>query len=116
MDFSEKFKAEGPACVGTDLDKGLVNIMVHVQVLFCVNCVNLPGVQLMKEFQAEYSKYESQRQELTNAEKLFDLPITLFPGLVEVDKELRNMAKVYELYEAQKVYMCAIFTSLCCYA
>lgn len=48
-------------------------------------------------------KYESQRQELTNAEKLFDLPITLYPGLVEVDKELKNMAKIYELYEAQRV-------------
>lgn len=58
----------------------------------------------MKEFQAEYMKYENQRQELTNAEKLFDLPITLYPGLLEVDKELKNMAKVYDLYEAQRVW------------
>lgn len=57
----------------------------------------------MKEFQAEYAKYENQRQELTNAEKLFDLPITLYPGLVEVDKELKNIARVYDLYEAQRV-------------
>ena len=62
------------------------------------------GVTLMKEFQAEYMKYENQRQELTNAEKLFDLPITLYPGLVEVDKELKNMARVYDLYEAQRVW------------
>ena len=48
-------------------------------------------------------KYENQRQELTNAEKLFDLPITLYPGLVEVDKELKNMAKIYDLYESQRV-------------
>lgn len=60
-------------------------------------------MKLLKEFQAEYAKYESQRQELTNAEKLFDLPITLYPGLLEVDKELKNIAKVYELYEAQRV-------------
>jgi hypothetical protein len=57
----------------------------------------------LKEFQAEYAKYEKQRQELTNAEKLFDLPITLYPGLVEVDKELKNIARVYDLYEAQRV-------------
>lgn len=62
-----------------------------------------PGVKLLKEFQAEYAKYEKQRQELTNAEKLFDLPITLYPGLVEVDKELKNIARVYDLYEAQRV-------------
>ena len=61
------------------------------------------GVKLLKEFQSEYAKYEQQRQELTNAEKLFDLPITLYPDLIEVDRELRNMAKVYELYEAQRV-------------
>ena len=58
---------------------------------------------MLKEFQAEYAKYEKQRQELTNAEKLFDLPITLYPGLVEVDKELKNIARVYDLYEAQRV-------------
>lgn len=37
------------------------------------------------------------------AEKLFDLPITMYPDLVEVDKELKNLTKVYELYEAQRV-------------
>ena len=58
---------------------------------------------MLKEFQAEYAKYEKQRQELTNAEKLFDLPITLYPGLVEVDKKLKNIARVYDLYEAQRV-------------
>ena len=60
-------------------------------------------MKLLKEYQAEYLKYENQRQELTNAEKLFDLPITLYPGLVEVDKELKNMAKIYDLYESQRV-------------
>ena len=64
---------------------------------------DFPGVKLLKEYQAEYLKYENQRQELTNAEKLFDLPITLYPGLVEVDKELKNMTKIYDLYEAQRV-------------
>ena len=57
----------------------------------------------LEEFQAEYARYESQRQELTSAEKLFDLPISLYPDLIEVDRDLRNMTKVYELYEAQRV-------------
>ncbi len=57
----------------------------------------------MKKFQEEYVKYEKQRQELSNAEKLFDLPITTYSDLMEVDKDLKNMAKVYDLYEAQRV-------------
>ena len=62
-----------------------------------------PGVELLKVFQKEYSEKEKQRQELTNAEKLFDLSITMFPGMVDVDRELRNIAKVYNIYEAQRV-------------
>lgn len=58
---------------------------------------------MLKKFQVEYATYEKQRQELSNAEKLFDLPITTYSDLVEVDKDLKNMAKVYDLYEAQQV-------------
>ena len=61
------------------------------------------GVILVKEFQEQYNVYEKQRQELANAEKLFDLPITKYDDLIEVDKDLRNLTKVYELYEAQRV-------------
>ena len=46
---------------------------------------------------------EQHRQELSNAEKLFDLPITNYPGILEVDRDIRNISKVYELYAAQKV-------------
>ena len=66
-------------------------------------CCIWSGVVLLKDFQAQYAECEKQRQELTNAEKLFDLPITLYPDLIEVDRDLRNLAKVYELYEAQRV-------------
>ena len=58
---------------------------------------------MLKKFQDEYAVYEKQRQELSNAEKLFDLPITTYSDLIEVDKDLKNMAKVYDLYEAQRV-------------
>lgn len=63
----------------------------------------LPGVKLLKEFKAKYAEYEQKRQELTNAEKLFDLPITGYPHLLEVEKELKNLSHVFELYEAQRV-------------
>ena len=60
-------------------------------------------MELLKEFQSKYSVFEAKRNELTNAEKLFDLPITVYEDLIKVDQNLKNMAKVYELYEAQKV-------------
>ena len=79
--------------------------MVRCGILAVIPCHSLaaPGVKLLKEYQAEYANFEAQRQELTSAEKLFDLPITMYADLIEVDKELRNLAKVYELYEAQRV-------------
>ena len=63
----------------------------------------MTGVALLKEYQTLYAELETQRGELTNAEKLFDLPITGYPHLMEVEKELKNSALVFELYEAQRV-------------
>lgn len=59
-------------------------------------------MKLLKTFQVQYELYEKQRQELANAEKLFDLPITKYDHLIEVEIALRNLSKVYELYEAQR--------------
>lgn len=75
----------------------------------------LSGVKLLKEFQAQYKTFENQRQELTNAEKLFDLPITMYADLMEVDRDLKNMAMVYDLYETQRVrgpQLCALIRDL----
>ena len=44
---------------------------------------------------------ESQRIELAKAEKLFDLLITSFPELLEVDKEISALDKIYSVYEEQ---------------
>ena len=69
----------------------------------CQLSSTLSGVKLLKEFQAQYKTFESRRQELTNAEKLFDLPITMYADLMEVDRDLKHMAMVYDLYETQRV-------------
>ena len=63
----------------------------------------ITGVKKLKDFQAQFAELEKERQELVNAEKLFDLPITLYSDLIEVDNQLQGMAKVFELYEAQRV-------------
>ncbi|XP_050408300.1 dynein axonemal heavy chain 10 [Patella vulgata] len=78
--FAETFKIEGPGSVGLDLDKGL---------------------EVMKKYRQEVAQYEAQRTELANAEKLFDLPITMYPDLVQVTKDMKGLEMIYALYEEQ---------------
>ena len=63
------------------------------------------GVSLLKQFQAQFSVHDRHRQELSNAQKLFDLPVTTYSDLIDVEKDLCNMAIVLNLYEAQRVYL-----------
>ena len=88
--FYEKFKLEGPGSVGRDLDK---------------------GVELMKEYVKEVERFETDRQELANAEKLFDLPITMYPDLLQIQKEMRGLEQIYQLYEDQKACSAASCSS-----
>ncbi|XP_030875567.1 dynein heavy chain 10, axonemal [Leptonychotes weddellii] len=81
-DFAKCFYREGPGSVGDDLDK---------------------GVELLATFEKELMKHEKNRQELANAEKLFDLPITMYPELLKVQKEMNGLRTIYELYEGLKV-------------
>lgn len=48
-------------------------------------------------------KIESERQELANAEKLFDLPITTYHELLQVQKELKGLEQIFAIYDEQKV-------------
>ena len=57
----------------------------------------------MKQYRVEVNKYESERQELANAEKLFDLPITMYPDLQQVQKQMKGLEMIYALYEEQQV-------------
>ena len=57
----------------------------------------------MKQYKAEVERYETDRQELANAEKLFDLPITMYPQLLQVQKDMKGMEQIYAIYEEQLV-------------
>ncbi|CAF1153283.1 unnamed protein product [Adineta ricciae] len=59
------------------------------------------GLKLMKIYRDELTKIEAEKQELTNAEKLFNLPISSYPELYVVQKEMKNLEKLYQLYESQ---------------
>ncbi|XP_013358995.1 PREDICTED: dynein heavy chain 10, axonemal isoform X2 [Chinchilla lanigera] len=80
-DFARRFYSQGPGTVGEDLDK---------------------GVELLNTFEKEMAKHEKERQELAKAEKLFDLPITMHPQLLKVQKEMAGLRVIYELYEGLK--------------
>ncbi|PVD32839.1 hypothetical protein C0Q70_08286 [Pomacea canaliculata] len=79
--FADRFLLEGPGSVGTDLDR---------------------GVELMKKYQEEVAELEANRQELTNAERLFELPITMYPELLKVQKEMKGLEQIYAIYIEQK--------------
>ncbi|KAM6964967.1 dynein axonemal heavy chain 10 [Aplochiton taeniatus] len=79
--FSESFNMHGPGAVGDDLER---------------------GVAVMAAYEVDLAKIEAGRQELANAEKLFDLSITMYPELLSVQKEMRGLRQIYELYNAQK--------------
>lgn len=71
--------------------------------LFIYWCIYLLGVELLGVFERELARHEKSRQELANAEKLFDLPITMYPELLKVQKEMSGLRMIYELYEGLKV-------------
>ncbi|XP_025020180.1 dynein heavy chain 10, axonemal, partial [Python bivittatus] len=80
-DFYHRFVTEGPGSVGENLDRGL---------------------ELMVVFEKELEKHERNRQELANAEKLFDLPITMYPDLIKIQKEMKGLRQIYEIYKLQQ--------------
>lgn len=63
----------------------------------------LSGLLLLEQYKKELKQYETDRQELANAERLFDLPITMYPELVQVQKEMSGLEKIYDIYKEQKV-------------
>eukprot|EP00898_Chlorokybus_atmophyticus_P006649 jgi/Chlat1/6986/Chrsp56S00523 len=56
------------------------------------------GLELMKNYQAELAAKNSIREQLVLAQKLFDLPITSYPEIFEMEQELKNLAQIYQLY------------------
>jgi dynein heavy chain len=80
--FADKFARHGPGSIKT--------------------ADELPqGLKLMKIYREELTKLEAEKQELTNAEKLFNLPISSYPELYVIQKEMKNLEKLYQLYEQQ---------------
>lgn len=61
------------------------------------------GVVLLKKFRETFANFEKERQELANAEKLFGLNITMYPEMMDMERELKGLEQIYSIYEKQKV-------------
>lgn len=82
-------------------------------VCICMYLFTCSGVELMKKYQEEVAELEANRQELTNAERLFELPITMYPELLKVQKEMKGLEQIYAIYIEQKVCEQKSFPALC---
>ncbi|KAJ7419933.1 Dynein heavy chain 10, axonemal [Willisornis vidua] len=80
-DFFQKLMTEGPASVGDDLDK---------------------GVELMANFDKELKRLEERHRELGSAEKLLDLPATMYPDLIKAQNYAKGLRQIYEIYASQR--------------
>ncbi len=49
-------------------------------------------------FQVELASHMKMREELVKAQTLFALPITSYPELANMERELRLLAVVYDVY------------------
>ncbi|KAK7889071.1 hypothetical protein WMY93_024631 [Mugilogobius chulae] len=81
MIFAESFNMHGPGAVGDNLERGL---------------------SIMDSYEEELAKMVSQRQELTSAEKLLDLSVTVYPEVVSMQKDMQGLRMIYDIYRAQK--------------
>lgn len=57
----------------------------------------------MVTYEADLAKVVAERQELANAEKLLDLPVTLYPEVINIQKDMKGLRQIYNVYKAQKV-------------
>lgn len=75
--LKEDFIVSGPGVVNSDLQHGL---------------------KLMKDTKALVAEFNIRRENLVRAEKLFNLTISNYSELYEVDNDLKELDKIYDLY------------------
>ena len=124
--FAESFNMHGPGAVGDDLEKGAaVTSFIYTITYYLLQSKrfnynltsSLPslgrlppaihlGLAVMDKYEAELAKMEGGRQQLANAEKLFDLSFTMYPELLQVQRDMKGLKLIYDTYRAQKVCFC----------
>lgn len=65
--------------------------------------VSCAGLSILGTYETDLSKVVAAQQELAKAQKLLDLPISVHLDLINVQKEMKGLKQIYDVYEAQKV-------------
>lgn len=76
------------------LQKLLVTIVLS---FFCA------GLSILGTYEMDLAKVVAAQQELAKAQKLLDLPISVHLDLINVQKDMKGLKQIYDVYEAQKV-------------
>ena len=65
-------------------------------------------------YKTSLENLEKRQRELALAEKLFDLPITMYIKLVKAQKELSDLSKIYQLLKEFSVSYSLIVPATSC--
>lgn len=61
------------------------------------------GLNVLGTYEMDLAKVVAAQQELAKAQKLLDLPISVHLDLISVQKDMKALRQIYDIYEAQKV-------------
>lgn len=61
------------------------------------------GLNIWGKCEQELAKVVAAQQELANAQKLLDLPVSVYLDLMTVQKDMKGLRQIYDVFEAQKV-------------
>jgi dynein heavy chain len=89
--FKEDFIINGPGVMNNNMDKGL---------------------ELLKESRLQMQKYSVTREALVKAEKLFNISISSYPELFEIEHSLSDLDLIYSLYSGVKEAILSWSTTL----
>lgn len=64
----------------------------------------LTGLTIITTYEANLAKIVAEEQELASVAILLDLPVSVFPEVFNIQKEMKALRQIYDLYKAQKVH------------
>lgn len=79
--FKEEFVINGPGAINQNMDQGL---------------------QILAASHESITKYSATREALVKAEKLFNISISSYPELFEIEHQLKNLDLIFSLYSDVK--------------
>lgn len=63
----------------------------------------LTGLTIIMTYETNLANIVAEEQELANVANLLDVPVSAFPEIFNIQKEMKALRQIYDLYKAQKV-------------